>query len=86
MYQIKRCEFHRQAYNCNVLASVGDSYYASISKEEGKWVVYAEDHDTEEMHFLLENGAYYATLRDAKVALIEFAEYFSACFVDNKVA
>ena len=53
------------------------SYIISITKDDNRWNVFAEDHNSQDMDNHPENG--FKTLTEAKVFAEDFAEYFEHC-------
>jgi hypothetical protein len=67
-------------YHTNAFESCRDGMYQiSITKEDGKWIVYADDHEPED----IDNNAPFSTLAEAKEFAEEFGEFFEECFKDN---
>lgn len=66
-------------YNMNAMeyGSEHDAYIVSITKEDGRWIVYAEDHNPEDIYKNPANG--FKTLTEAKAFAEDFAEYFEHC-------
>lgn len=66
-------------YNMNAVESCSehDAYIVTITKENGRWIVYAEDHNPEDISFNPANG--FKTLTEAKAFAEDFAEYFEHC-------
>ena len=53
------------------------SYIISITKDDNRWNVFAEDHNSEDIDNHPENG--FKTLTEAKAFAEDFAEYFEHC-------
>lgn len=65
-------------YNMNAMeiCSEHDAYIVTITKENGRWFVFAEDHTSDDLE-VPENG--FKTLTEAKAFAEDFAEYFEHC-------
>ena len=66
-------------YETNAFESPTDeqSYIISITKDDNRWNVFAEDHNSGDMDDHPENG--FKTLTEAKAFAEDFAEYFEHC-------
>jgi hypothetical protein len=56
-------------------------YGISVTKENGRWFVFAEDHNSEDIDGHPENG--FKTLYEAKAFAQRFGEYFEECYNEN---
>jgi hypothetical protein len=63
--------------NAMEYGSEHDAYIISITKDDNRWNVFAEDHEPEDMDNHPENG--FKTLTEAKAFAEDFAEYFEHC-------
>ncbi len=70
-------------YEINAFSeTVGDRCYGiSVTKENGRWFVFAEDHNSEDIDGHPENG--FKTLCEAKAFAQRFGEYFEDCHNEN---
>jgi hypothetical protein len=57
-----------------------DSYHVSITKISDRWFIYAEEH---EIHDIEQPKEGFATLEKAKIAAIEFCEWFENTWLEN---
>lgn len=68
---------HEDRMECSTL----DHYQISVTKENGAWFAYAEEHDVDE---LVRSGYQpkegFKTLKEAKAAAEAFGEHFEACW------
>ncbi|MBD2316649.1 hypothetical protein [Phormidium tenue] len=67
----------------NAFSEVSDdrSYIISITKEDNRWYVFAEDHNPEDIDGQPENG--FKSLYEAKAFAQRFGEYFEECHNEN---
>ena len=68
-------------YEINAFDSSDRCYGISVTKENGRWIVFAEDHNPEDLDGHPENG--FKTLYEAKAFAQQFGEYFQECHDEN---
>jgi len=59
------------------------SYQVSITKDSGRWLVYAEDHEPSDIVNQPTNG--FKTLTEAKEFADEFGSWFESCYECDEV-
>jgi hypothetical protein len=65
-------------YEMNAISPTDDQgYIISITKDDNRWNVFAEDHNSDDMDNHPANG--FKTLTEAKAFAEDFAEYFEHC-------
>jgi hypothetical protein len=68
------CYYEMNAIEC---PTDEQSYIISITKDDNRWNVFAEDHEPEDLDNHFKNG--FKTLTEAKAFAEDFAEYFEHC-------
>jgi hypothetical protein len=60
---------------------VPDIYHVSVEKIDGAYRIYAEEHEPSDIEQPKEG---FATLKAAKIAAVEFGEWFEACWNEHE--
>lgn len=82
--------YHTNAFEAVYTQTSGDAmsittlsdYQVSITKDNGRWLVYAEDHNAEDLNDQPEDG--FRTLAEAKVFAERFGEWFEQLWKENE--
>ena len=91
---IRTFEFHKAEnwksglYRCNILESISEEYFVSISKEDDGWIIFADDHDENEIKKNLDTSTgkdFYLSLKSAQNTIQPFCEHFLACQTENQL-
>lgn len=62
------------------------SYHLTVTKEDGLWIAYAEDHEWGELKEQLGIPSEFQgwkTLKDAKLGVQPFIDHFDSCYEEN---
>jgi hypothetical protein len=66
-------------WTTNAFEAPGNIYYISVTRADGRYFCYAEEHEPADIIDQPASG--FNTLREAKTFAIDFGEFFESCFM-----
>lgn len=89
-YGLNKDKHHKQSYFTDCLLGDdpnGYGYHIYTENDNGKWIVFAEDHEPSDFSSSYGESEYpengFGTLKDAAIFIWEFVDFFYNCWQEN---